>query len=458
MPVRLSPIFVATDQALFFFSPSDIRDDSGPIELPLKALLVSPQTPESTLFYDRGGIDNLLIVPDIWLKQQFFPFQSQRESVVCAFVERKLKSTYPQLPSIPWFYSFAFASQSEPPHQRGLRVIFPHEEKIFRLYLFLQQLNLEPRWITTPALLWAQRLQQVDAEFAKHGVLLIDSRGEQVFLYFYHQGEFLFSRSLQMPSASTRAESLLFEINQSNYLYAQKAKSALHRIWTAGDADDLKTELEAHLEPPIKQLEDPNGRTLPPGMAFLQGLWSETGVAAPSERNALADRARLEERRWRPVQWCGILSALCSLFTFLFIAVFLERQLQAEIETQAGLRREGGASLPEIEEMLDRLLQRSSKPAAAEVIGRIEAARSSNIQILEMKMDPEHRTLDLTMILNAKRVEGLRHSVIGFAENLNQQLRLTRRLGMEDFVLHPEGLSADSAWESFRLSLSTRLE
>lgn len=458
MTVRSSPVFVATDEVLFFFSPDDIRSDSGPIELPLKAVVDSPQVSEVPLFRIRGGIDNLLVVPDIWLKGEFFPFQPQRESIARAFIDRKLKSSYPHLPLISRFYTFAFASQNEPPHHRGLRVFFPHEEKIFRFYEFLQRLKLEPRWITSPALLWAQRLQKIDAEFANHGLMLVDIRGDRVFLYFYHKGEFLFSRSLQMPPENARAENLLFEINQSSYLYAQKAKSPLHRIWAAGDAAELKTELEAHLETPIEKLKDPKGRSLPADIAFLQGLWSEKGVEAPSEQNSIADQVFLEERRWRPVQWCGILSALCSLIVFLFIAVFLQGQLQAEMETQAVLQREGETSLSEIDEVLGRLIQRSALPGGAEMISRIEAARPSNIQLLEVKIDHGRRTLDLTLSVNAERVDVLRHSLLVFAENLCGHLRLTRRLAMEDFIFHPEALSAETASKSFRLSLRTGLE
>ncbi len=458
MRMHLNPVFVATDEALYFFSPDDIRSDSGPTRLSLETLLDSPQAAEASLPRHRSGIGSLWIVPDIWLKHEFFPFQPLRESLACSFIERKLKSAYPHLPLLSRFYTFTFVSQGEPARERGLRVFFPQEEKIFRLYEVLQRLNLEPHWITSPALLWAQRLSRVEREFTKHGFLLIDVRGERVFLYFYHQGEFLFSRSLQMPAENARAENLLFEINQSNYLFAQKAKSSPQRIRTSGDAAELKAELEAHLETPIEPLEDPGGRSLPSGVAFLQGLWSERGVETPPEPHRLTDKRVLEEQRWRPVQWCGILSALCSLLAFLFIGVFLERQLQNEMETQTVLRGHAARSLAEIEEMVDRLLQHSASPAAAEVIGGIEAARPSNIQLQEVKIDTDRRTLELAICVNVGEVEGLRHSVKAFAQNLNRRLRLRHPLGMDDFVLHPETLSAESAWKNFRLSLKAEWE
>ncbi len=453
MATHLNHIVVATDEKIHVFSPGGFRSNASPVEFSLEEISSLPTGMERLPGYGKNGARTLLVVPDLWLKQEFFAFQSQKNALVNAFLERKLKAAYPHLPQINRFFTFSLKEPST--EERGVTVFFLQEQKAFLLNGFLARAKLRPQWITTPALLWAERLLKIERDFKNQGVLLVDLRQEQVFLYFFSRGEFLFSRRLALADGSGRWESLLFEINQSIYLYAQKAKSVLNKICVAGDIEALQKSLSGKLDIPIHRLEpEGNGTSLPRDLSFLEGVWSSSGIGIPSEVYSITDRTIRHELKWKPVQWCGILTAAVSIIAFSSVNLWLDSLLQDKLRIQAALMEKHSQPLAEIEQALDALTHRAGHTPTAHALMHLDAALPESMLIREVKINHETSSMELSAAITADHIDRFRQSMKLFADNLSRQLDLNRAITIEDMAFQVDDLKVNNGGKTtYRISL-----
>jgi hypothetical protein len=456
MASHLNHIVVATDETVYIYSPSKSRLDNVPFEFPLEDILSRP--PDTALMpgYGKNRAATLLVVPDLWLKHEFFAFQSQKMSLVDAFLERKLKASRPHLSKINRFFTFSF--KASPADERGVNVFFLQEEKAFLVNDALTQAKLAPRWITTPALLWADRLRKTDPDFKRQGVLLLDLRQEHVFLYFFSGGEFLFSRRLTLPNGSGWGETLLYEINQSIYLYAQKAKSALNKICAAGDVDEIRESLAGKLDIPIHRLAaESTQAVLPRNLSFMEGVWHSGGIEIPSESYSVTDRAIRRELKWKPVQWCGIITAAVSIIALSGINLWLGNLLQDRMLTRSALMEKHSKPLADIEQMLDALSQRAGRMPTAHAFMQIGAAMTDSMRISEIKINHETSSLELSATINTDHVDRFRQSMKLFAANLNRRLELDHAISIEDMAFQVDDLKQSAGKTIYRFSLKAMI-
>jgi hypothetical protein len=122
----------ATDKKVYFSEGSNLSPDSAWIEMPLAHALTHGLDDGSLSLFKKKRIKILLIVPDHWFKHEFFLFKSQRDSLIKPFLERKLKTTYPSLPSVHHFFSYTCRQKAaEGP---GVKVFHLHEQNAYSLY------------------------------------------------------------------------------------------------------------------------------------------------------------------------------------------------------------------------------------------------------------------------------------------------------------------------------------
>ena len=168
----------------------------------------------------------LLVVPDFWIGQADLTLQSRKRSIVDPFVERKLVSEHPELPDIGLFYDYVFTMK--PSESGNIYAFFLQEPMPYQLYQKLASYDLAPNDITIPAYLWGKKLEKMHPELANSGCGLIQKLSSESYLYFYHKGEFLFSRSIQFADSGeedTEAlNALTYETNQSFYLFPKRKR------------------------------------------------------------------------------------------------------------------------------------------------------------------------------------------------------------------------------------------
>ena len=143
----------------------------------------------------RSKINSLLIVPDYWVGNNIYVFQSKNKSLVEEFIQRKLTSEYPDLPDIKYFFDYIFHETDQ--KEREIYVYFLQEPESFSLHKRLVEFDLIPRRITTPAFLWEQKLKKNIPDFHEGGKAFAHLLASECFLYFFLQGRFLFSRSIE---------------------------------------------------------------------------------------------------------------------------------------------------------------------------------------------------------------------------------------------------------------------
>jgi hypothetical protein len=181
----------------------------------------------------RQAVNQLLVVPDYWIGSDFREFRARKKSIITAFIERKLRLDQPSLTEAVNFYDYAMVQDQD--RRQMLCCTYLQEPAAYRLYRRLAALGLSPRRITTPALIWQSKLSQHVDGFAQRGIGFVHQTDGDCFLYFFHLGQFLFSRHIQLPETggdSTEIYNLLnYEINQSFYLYSQKTKRSVETLF-----------------------------------------------------------------------------------------------------------------------------------------------------------------------------------------------------------------------------------
>jgi hypothetical protein len=105
-------VTVVVDNDLAFFQFE--KNGKGRVlnKVPLEQFLDAGPEPESILFELRDKTNSLLILPDYWLGNTSYEFQSKKSVLAKAFIERKLSTNYPDLPDAKNFYDFTFSQNN----------------------------------------------------------------------------------------------------------------------------------------------------------------------------------------------------------------------------------------------------------------------------------------------------------------------------------------------------------
>lgn len=449
-------LIAATDKKIYFSESGGLIQGDGSVELPLSQFLSQEYDGRLLTSFQQSRSKILLIVPDHWFKHEFFPFKSQRDSLIRSFIERKLKTAYPNLPLVPHFFSYLFRQRGAA--GPGVRVFHLYEQSCYNLYEVLRKTNLAPRWITTAALLWEERCKLRFSDFATQATLLIHLHPHEAFLYFYFQGDFLFSRAVVLPNSDERFDALLFEVNQSIYLFSQKAKADLNQVYLIGDETRFQQRLADLLGRSIQMIDSPSSqRTLPPELAYLEELQDSEGVSVPGDTYSVTHSHVQQEVKWRPVQWAG---TLVAVLLFLFLAGeyhWLEGRLQDEIIARSQMQRQQPIALADYDAALVELSEDVKRPSSAHTILRIFASLPDEVLINEIKMDLDAMRLDVGAIVGADTIERFRHRLKALIENTNQRLRLDPPIRIEDVVFNLDDMKSRSADTHYKIAWKANL-
>jgi hypothetical protein len=282
--------------------------------LPLEHVLADaspvPQMPE----WLQGRTKSLCIFPDHWFGNESFPFKSKKPSLIEPFLERKLPMAYPGQKDLLDFFNYRHIAKNG---ENQLSAIFLSEDRGYKLYRALQRLHHQPQCITSPALIWEGRLRHADDDFDRLGTLLIHHTGNECQLYFYHQGNSLFSRSVILGDAADGTDALVFEINQSLYMFSQKAKSELDRVYVVCNTPNRQVRLSEALGREVVNLSpvtDPQteGGEIP-GLEPFYELLQWFRVQRNADFFSVIQRQMKRTLQWLPVQMTGIVLGLLLL-------------------------------------------------------------------------------------------------------------------------------------------------
>jgi hypothetical protein len=393
----------------------------------------------------RGRNNRLLVMPDYWIGQTSLTLQSQKRSIVAPFVERKLASEHPELSDIGLFFDYAFSK--EPSERGGIYAFFLQDPLSYQLYQRLATFNMAPVDITIPAYVWGKKLEKAHPKLADSGVGLIQKLSSACYLYFYHKGQFLFSRRIQFSDSAgggTEAlDALTYEINQSFYLFSQKEKAELEHIFIHSSRREDAADLAESLGREVHSLEIGDGGDA--SVRAMTEMLGPCGVFTPNDlfpaRNymSLAQRDHARDREWYPVQMVGV---IVGILLFLLLGgghfFLLKWSKQAPGLENSGLMASQSSReiIQQYNEALDFILQETRRPSAWKTMLDLAGCFPINVRIKTMTLlVAENPNLALTCVVRAGNMAEFISSLSLLLENMGKTFTTSPRLEKRDIEL-----------------------
>lgn len=343
-----------------------------------------------------GGYENeLLIVPDFWVGVKPFLISSNKRSVIELFVKRKLRAEAPDIPEVEHFFDYVRYRDEQ--GREGVQVYHLLEVLFAQLHRRLVDCGLRPGRVTTPGLLWEGKLGGRIADFAAAGIFLVNVVGSECFFYFFHRGRYLFSRDISFSEhlpAEDRLDALSFEIDQSRFLFAQKAKAEIDRIYLVS-SEKKGVEARALAERLGKATEDLNVESWADAAKAPEELnallrFSDDELSASGQFINLAHRLVRQELEWQPVQNAGLAVGCCLLLLLLGQTLFLQwwpaKKWQAPNARQQAEQRQ---TLRKFNADLDLLLQEARRPRITDAVARLARALPESIRLEQFTLAAE---------------------------------------------------------------------
>jgi len=383
----------------------------------------------------------LLVVPDFWIGQTDLTLQSRKRSIVDPFVERKLTSEHSELPDIGLFYDYVFTMK--PSESGNIYAFFLQEPMSYQLYQKLASYDLAPNDITIPAYLWGKKLEKMHPELANSGCGLIQKLSSESYLYFYHKGEFLFSRSIQFADSGeedTEAlNALTYEINQSFYLFSQKKKAELEHIFIHSSRKEDAAELAESLGREVHALDSGSAETEITEILGPCGVFTPNDLALSNQYMAIAQKDHARAREWRPVQMAGV---IVGILLFLLLGgeyFFLLKWSNQDLGLKNTAIMTGQSSKEIIEqynETLDLILEETRRPSPRKTMIDLARCLPENVRIKGMKLEitgvPKGT---FTCIIRVEDMTAFRTSLSILLENLGNTFINSPRLEKRDIEL-----------------------
>jgi hypothetical protein len=452
MSKRQKNLIVATDKSAFFVDIAKAEKTISVVSRSLDDIKLNGINNDFASKSRRNHSNTFLIVPDHWFKHEFFPFQSTKDSLIRVFLERKLKAAYPKSSFVSQFVSYTIRQKEI--ERRGINAFYLEDENGYRLHEALCRAGLTPQLITTPALLWAIKFKNLLSDFSKQTALVIHSQRDQTFLYFYCEGDFVFSRKISLPGGNN--ESLVFEINQSIYLFSQKVKKELDCIFLIDKEKhciELLTEAFGELIHTLK-LESQDA-PIDTELSFMQYLLTFDGIFSPDNEHGVIHNRVQQQIKWRPVQWAGIF-----ISAILLIILSAEHYWIDRVSDQKEIAKQGPQTeltLSEYETAIDELIANAKRPSSVSIIAKVVSSLSEFIFLNEIKIDLNASILELTATVHADNIDEFRQHLKLFAQGLSTKLKLPRPVSLEDISFQVDDIKNDTERLQHKIALKVNL-
>jgi hypothetical protein len=460
-----SIIAVHNDEICWICGDQAAGGDRPYVRLTLEQVLDNGQPPLQMPEWLKGSHSPLCIIPDHWFGLESYPFQSKKPSLIEPFLERKLTTAFPGHEAIRHFYNYRHTAADG---SANLLAVFFQEDKSYQLYIALSRLNHPPGHITSPAFLWEERLRQVVGDFGRQGTLLVHLAGRECQLYFYFNGNYQFSRNVMASDAAEDLDALGFEINQSLYMFSQKAKSELDRIYMLCDAPQCLTRLGQTLGREIidlKTLAPPGPDPLIiPDMAPLNGLLDASHLNRRPRFFGVMHRQLQQAMQWRPVQWTGIILGLMLLLGLAGEGMVLGSMLDTarhayRTQQQHMLAESSGIALSDYAATLDQVLGQARRSALADRVFRLPSGFPGQVRLKELDLELESApSMKVTALVEARSADELQAVLSRLIAQLKKTFNSTRALTLNDIDITldqaGDGRTANRYQIAFQLELT----
>ncbi len=461
---HVTPITLVNNDEVYFIIQGGSGEGRISEPFSFDRLLQDESVPDAVPEAFRRRGNRVMVVPDYWLGNSSFAFQSRKRSLAEAFLERKLQAEFPEVHGITDFFAyFLYTSEEGEP---SVSAYFVREPTFFHLYRRLAEWGLQPHRITAPAFLWESQLKERIPDFRAGGKAFVHLVSNECFLYFFFNGHFLFSRQISLPEveadASEQLDTLTYETNQSLHLFSQKAKAEIDKIYMVSfghvDARDLAERIGRDVEA-VSGLEEElvQGTTTIGHPGLLRGLYLPN-LGESGKWRTIGHRREEKEQQWRPVQKVGIAVGLILLLLLAGESVLLwnwARPVRAQAAPGSTAEaRQAEADLRQYNEALDLFLKETRRPSASKTIINLARALPENVWIREMTVETEPSPgVALKGAVRAAKPAQFRRALSELLDNLDDSFQGARSLGMQDIDFNADNCTTEEAYHSCIIAL-----
>ena len=400
----------------------------------------------------------LLIIPDFWFGNSRYLFRSRSGKIIRAFLSRKLASEFPLASRIKDFFSYEVVKNEK--GEQEIVTSFLQEPKAYELYRFLIQNNIRPLRISSPALLWNERLKKRVDNFNQIGTGLIYLFDNRCSLYFYFRGNFLFSRIILLPEFqgddTPQFEIITYEMNQSIYHFSQRTKTDLEKIFLYSGRE-LET---SHLSEMLGR----DVRTLPSGPEQRASLINQNVIIPVSDPKEILDPLKLpgvsdqeaiNESEWKKIQIIGIITGLVLLIILGLEFSFLTGVRDREALSLSTASENPTQSINQYNEALDVLLNKAGEKDPMDIVGRVTASLSENILVesIVASVDPSP-AVSLSGVIKAYGADDFSNSLRSMIEKVNINVPAQNPLTMNDVDIEIKGGNPDGRYQDYHISFT----
>jgi hypothetical protein len=381
----------------------------------------------------RQAVNQLLVVPDYWIGNDFHEFRARKKTIIAAFIERKLRLDQPSLTEAVNFYDYAMVQDQD--RRQLLYCTYLQEPLVYRLYRRLEALGISPRRIATPALIWQSKLSQHIDGFAQHGIGFVHLTDGNCFLYFFHLGQFLFSRHIQLPATdgdSTEICNLLnYEINQSFYLYSQKTKRSVDTLFMLAQDPAAIHQLSELLG---RQVQEFPPLPCAPGLSDEDGEFASCcGFSVPDLKNhilpSISYKPLQKEMTWRPVQWAGMAIGIALVVLLAAEAGYLhlyknniQRQFRMVTTTSS---QKPEQAIGELTQILEEITGELGRPSGSGVMMRTLLAMPRPMSLKKITLDTlDGPRVSIDALVNADQPDAFKAILDELLSRINQRFDL----------------------------------
>jgi len=437
--IRRSPtvISIADEKQIAFLMMSRDGYIAHQAALPLEDAQPDGRLIEAVPKWVRQATHQLIVVPDYWFGNHLYEFHARKRSIITAFIERKLSLEQPSLTDAANFYDYAMVRDQD--RRQMLYCTYLQEPLAYALYRRLASLAISPHRISTPALIWQSTLGRHIDGFAERGIGFVHLTQGDCFLYFYHMGQFLFSRHIQLPETGddpTEIHNLLnYEINQSFYLYSQKSKQSVDTLYMLAQDPATAGQLSELLGRDIVQMPCPSQRVELPDEGETFAVCRDFSALDLKNHDdpCISYKPLHKEITWRPVQWAGMAVGVCLVVLLAVEAGFL-RQRQMDFQhRQFAMLQSASAKNPdqifhELNQTINRISNELGRPSASDVMMRTLLAMPTTVALQKITLDTSDAArLTIDASVNAAHPAAFKAILDDFLTQMNQRFNLADR-------------------------------
>ncbi len=410
----------------------------------------------------------ILVLPDYVAGNSIYPFTSGKRSIAEPFIRRKLAESFPASPDMSDFFNYSYFKTGRDPG--SLYAYYLKEPLAFSLYNRLTEAGLRPDRITTPAYIWQDNIGKLSDAEPGGSFCLIHPLPAESYLYFYVNGNFLFSRSIMLPESSEgkneKLDALAFEISQSLYLFSQKVKSEISRFYIVPSANIDETGLSEKIGKNIRRIgtdreegRDADNKNPMPGPLAAFSRADIDSATMP----AISHRMVVMEKFWHTVQLTGIITGIITLMLLCaetaYFSYWSHRNILPKAASMSKDISDNRRIVGHYNEMLDIVMNDRQRPDPAEILFGIALSLPENVTVRELLFNLESPSqVTIRGIVSADGPDQIKSTLSAMVEGLARNLNPSRPPVMGDIGFDMDGIAGDPTLQSYKFHIKVDMK